>query len=120
MGKTRGSASYSMSICFTIRLFVSTFWPRRGAMPAGTSSLPVGMNATLGLRRTGTSVMPPMASAARSVGRMGRPAFMSGVPALMVSPAWRTFVPGSTCTSSSRTTEPSGWMAAFSIMMTAS
>lgn len=89
-------------------------------MPAGTSSLPVGMNATRGLTRTGTIVAPPMARAARSVGRIMLPALMSGSPARSVEPAGRTPEPGSTVTSSSNVTDPSSRTTAFSIITTAS
>ena len=96
------------------------FFPRVTGAPTGTSSLPVGKKATRGRRYTGTAVTPPMASAARSTPRMGRPPRMRRSPVLSVLPRGRTWRPGTTGSSGDSVSVPSGPKAACSMGMTAS
>ncbi len=67
--------------------------PKRGTVPTGLISSPVGMIATTGRRATVTVTCPPAAAAARSPGRSRRPAGTRGCPAPKSSPAVRTFRP---------------------------
>ena len=73
--------------------FVSMMSPKRGTVPTGRISSPVGMIATTGRRATATAACPPAATAARSPGRSRRPAGTRTSPAAKSSPAVRTFRP---------------------------
>ena len=74
-------------------------WPRRRAVPGGTSSLPVVITATRGGRTTSTLRWPPDAIPDSTVGVRRLPRAATRSPALRSSPACRTCMPGRGVTS---------------------
>ena len=85
-----GSPPHSATIAASIRLLNSMIWPGSGEAPTGTNSVPVGMSATLGARRTGTSASPAAAQAATSWGLSLWLCGNSSSVATMSSPTGRT------------------------------
>ena len=64
-----GSPPHSFIIPANTSELNSTMSPGFSALPTGTSSLPVGMTATRGRRRTASASKPAAAHAPRSTGR---------------------------------------------------
>ena len=103
-----------------MRLLLSMFSPRRGTLPQATSSLPVGMNPTRGLRATGIWYMPAVAMAQSSSGVRKVPASTTRSPFFTSEPAWLTQVPGLTSMPFSMTRLPASRQRTCSAETTAS
>ena len=94
MGLRSGSPPHSVTCPASISELYSTMSPLPGAAVGGTSSLPVGMIATRGRRRTGSEVTPPAAAAPTSSGRMVWFSGSTSSVATMSSPMGRTCCQG--------------------------
>ena len=112
------SAPHSVAVAASMVELKSMMAPGAGVVPTGTSSLPVGMIATRGRRRTSTSWWPAAAIAPRSIGRRRCPAGATSSVATMSSPIGRTCCHGATAARISIV--PSRWSWMSSIITTAS
>ncbi|MPN59352.1 hypothetical protein SDC9_207073 [bioreactor metagenome] len=120
IGRHKGAAPSSSSMVLTKIVLESMICPLCSRLPAGTSSLPVGIKATTGLRNTSTVITPAAASRERSQGVSFVLAGRISSPRVILLPQGLTFIPGVTVSPGSKTRPPSSVNATASIAITLS